>query len=295
MNQSDDKTLDMTIVRSPQTRQKLFFLGVGQAALSVARNAQGRFNMCGTTRDANKITLLTNANISPIFLKTELTETDKYSLTRSMEGANLLVSFPPDGISDRELALLSSTCRSIIYISSTGVYGGHMGLVDESTPVDYGIGALRLGAEGTWRKIGAVVLRCAGIYGPDSGLHLRLKKGTYRMPGNGSNYTSRIHIEDLARIVLAAFEKPLPKGATYVVGDLKPARQYEVISWLCELMQLPMPAGASLNELSVSLRGNRQVSSSKILKDLNLTLNFPTYKEGYIQCLQDFQETGFRD
>jgi nucleoside-diphosphate-sugar epimerase len=111
--------------------------------------------------------------------------------------------------------------------------------------------------------------------------------GSYAIPGNGDNYVSRIHLKDLARIILACFQKPLPPRSVYVVGDLQPATHKEVALWLCEQLKLPLPASAPLDTVSPTLRNNRQISSKKILRDLAITLEFPTYREGYADCLQE--------
>ena len=71
----------------------------------------------------------------------------------------------------------------------------------------------------------------------------------------------------------------------YVVGDLKPTSHLEVVSWLCNQLSLPLPASSPLSEVNPSLRGNRQICSAKVLADLDVKLKYPTYVEGFTQCL----------
>ena len=53
---------------------------------------------------------------------------------------------------------------------------------------------------GPWSSL---ILRPAAIYGPDRGVHVSLAQGRHRMLGDGSNYISRIHVDDLAAITAA--------------------------------------------------------------------------------------------
>lgn len=266
---------------------RLVMLGVGQVALQVAAQAS-QYDLLGTTRNKDKANNLRLANIKPLLIEPEFPLSQQNELTDYLGGAKVLVTFPPDGESDLVFSRLCGECAGIIYISSTSVYGNHTGYVDESTPVDWQSerSKLRLEAEQIWLNKGAIVLRAPGLYGPNSGLHKRLGNGSYRLPIENNNYISRIHLQDLAKIILAVFTKPLESGSVYLVGDLEPATQLEVVNWLCQKMNLPLPPAQASEKVPVTLTSNRRVNAKKILGDLNLDLEFPTYKEGYMQCLQ---------
>ena len=184
-----------------KTNPKLVLLGVGQVAMQVAKSTNA-YSIVGTTRDQNKIALLNKLNIAPFFLTESFTDSDQNKLDSMSDNANILISFPPDGHSDKLFSSLCSRSNKIIYISSTSVYGNYHGFVDETTPVDHlnDRAQLRLEAEQYWLKQKAIVLRAPGLYGPDSGLHLRLKNGSYRLPPKNDNYISRIHLQDLAKL-----------------------------------------------------------------------------------------------
>jgi hypothetical protein len=269
-------------------KQKLFFFGVGNTALWVANQAGDRFAMFGTTRKAEKVAELEKAGIEAILLEQDISSDDADKLRAILSCAHVLISYPPDQASDRRFGELVDGAKSLIYISSTGVYGRRAGVVDETTPVDSEDESLqgRLAQERFWAERRAVVLRAPGLYCPTSGLHVRLAQGSYRLPGDGSNFTSRIHLKDLGRLILAAFKRPLPEGSTFLVGDLKPACQMEVVTWLCATMNLPMPESVPLSDAPKSLKTNRRVNPAKILSELNFTLEFPTYKEGFTHCLE---------
>jgi nucleoside-diphosphate-sugar epimerase len=161
--------------------------------------------------------------------------------------------------------------------------------VDESTPVDPSEprAALRLAAERVYLQQGATVLRAAGIYGSGRGLHRRLLTGDFRMPGDGFNVVSRVHVGDLARVVLALFAAPKGEhqGQVFVVGDDAPVPQIEVIRWLCRRLALPLPPSASIDEVAPTLRHDRSVDNTRVKRSLSLALEFPSYREGFEACL----------
>jgi nucleoside-diphosphate-sugar epimerase len=203
-------------------------------------------------------------------------------------GADVLVSFPPDGETDAIVAPACAAAHRVIYISSTGVYGKKTGRIDDTTAADPSDERMRprLEAESIWKEHGAIVLRAPGIYGPKSGLHLRLAEGSYKMPAGGANLISRIHVNDLASIVLAIFERSKLSDTTYLVGDENPCTLAEVVEWLCKRMELPMPESVPPEDAHATMRGNRAVDASRITKELGLTLKYPSFREGYAQCLE---------
>lgn len=263
--------------------EHLFLLGTGQVGKAVIAQARDGRRITASTRNPNRIFELADLKIEPFIMPLPSAE-----LVQSLaHGADVLVSFPPDGKTDAILAPACSKARRIIYISTTGVYGKTSGRIDESTPADQVDERMRprLEAESIWKEQDAIVLRVPGIYGPASGMHKRLKDGSYKMPGDGSNCVSRIHVEDLAMIILTMFERASLEESTYLVGDENPCSLMEVVSWLCNEMNIPMPESVSLDEVNPTLRGNRKIDGSRILKELGIALKYPTYKEGYRHCL----------
>jgi nucleoside-diphosphate-sugar epimerase len=264
--------------------QQLLLLGTGQVAKAVIAEVAGTRRITATTRNPDRLFELAALAVDPLVMPQPFEEIIEPFAT----GSDVLISFPPDGQTDAILAPACSGARRLIYISTTGVYGKRAGTIDDTTAVDQEDerAQVRLKSEEIWRAHGAVVLRAPGIYGPASGLHLRLLRGNYKLPDTGSNMISRIHVCDLARIIAATFERNQMSANTYVLGDLQPCSQLEIVSWLCQALNLPLPESAPLNEVSPTLRGNRQVDSSRILTELDLTLRYPTYKDGYLQCLE---------
>ena len=193
---------------------------------------------------------------------------------------HVIIAFPPDGETDQRVAPASARARAITYVSSTGVYGDRTGAIDDRTALpDLASDRARriLEAEAAYRAHGGTVLRCPGIYGRDRGLHMRILRGEHRIPGDGSRTLSRIHVEDLASLLLAASEK---RGETYVVGDLNPAPHIEVVRFVCEQHGLPLPPAVPWESVHESLRADRAVDPTRALRELGVTLRYPTYREG---------------
>jgi uncharacterized protein YbjT (DUF2867 family) len=260
----------------------LLLLGVGQVAQAAAVACRGTRRVIGTTRQPEHLFDLFHEEIEPVVMPWPSADV----IAPLAKGADVLVSFPPDGSTDAILAPACLEARALVYISSTAVYGNREGTIGDTTPAEQTDDKAmpRLEAEKIWRSIGANVLRAPGIYGPKLGLHKRLSDGTFRLPGDGSGVSSRIHVDDLVAFILASFSSG-KQGETYVVGDIKPASHYAVAEFLCREMGLPMPPSADINEVHHTLRYNRNVDASRALRELHVNLKYPTYKEGYSACL----------
>lgn len=193
---------------------------------------------------------------------------------------HVVVAFPPDGATDARLRGAFSHAASIAYVSTIGVYGEYRGVVDDRTrlpDVPTERGHRVLSAESDWRSAGATVLRSPGIYGPDRGLHMRVVRGEHKIPGDGTRYLSRIHVDDLAALCLAASGK---RGETYVVGDALPAPHGQVVAWIAEQYQVPLPPYVPLESVHETLRADRRVDATRALRELGVSLTYPTWREG---------------
>jgi nucleoside-diphosphate-sugar epimerase len=201
------------------------------------------------------------------------------------ERAHAIVTFPPDGRTDAELAPLLAKARAVSYLSTTGVYEDTEGRIDDATPLPLVPApkyAAVLAAEAAYRSVRGAVLRSPGIYGPGRGIHVRLARGEFRLSGDGSRYGSRIHVEDLAELLLASAKTP---GETFVVGDLEPCQQREMVAWLCQQLGVPFPPSAPLSEVHETLRRNRRVDSTVALERLGVTLKYPNYRASFARDL----------
>jgi nucleoside-diphosphate-sugar epimerase len=191
-----------------------------------------------------------------------------------------IVCFPPDGSTDETLAPLLARAKAVSYISTTGVYGDTEGILDDTTPLPATPTPSQervLRAEAAYRKVGGTMLRAPGIYGRDRGLHVRVVSGKHRLPGDGSGFGSRIHVDDLAELLIAS---EAVHGDTFVVGDLEPAPQRDVVRWICNEYGCPFPPSVPPEEVHETLRRNRRVDPSRALRVFNVTLRYPSFREG---------------
>jgi len=265
----------------------LVILGCGFTGLEVARRARSRGSrVIATTRSPDKMPGLVELGIEARLVS--MLDADLVGNVLPA-GADVLVALPPDGTTDAEIAPALRSARHVVYISTTGVFGAARGHVDESTPVDPSEprARVRLEAEGAYLAAGATILRAAGIYGPGRGLHRRLLAGDFRVPDDGSNVVSRIHVADLASLVLAAMAAPLDRvrGEVFVVADDAPVPQIEVIRWLCARLDLPLPAALPIREVAPTLRHDRAVDNTRIKRALSSSLAYPSYREGFEACI----------
>lgn len=170
----------------------------------------------------------------------------------------------------------------VIYLSTTGVYGPQH-RIDEHTQPQPVTPRERYRVEAEQSVLSScelpLILRPAAIYGPGRGVHTSLLQGKYRLTGDGSNYISRIHVDDLAAHVLAALHQPQVTGA-WPVADEHPCTQREMASFCADLLGLPLPPSAPPDANSETLRANRRVDGSAIRHRLGISLRYPSYREG---------------
>jgi nucleoside-diphosphate-sugar epimerase len=196
-------------------------------------------------------------------------------------GVRVLYSIPPDEGERDRLAILRGIAARVVYISATSVYGGQH-VVDENTPP-----APR--TEREWNRLRAeeailvgpwspLVLRPAAIYGPGRGVHVSLMQGRFRITGDGSNYVSRIHVDDLAALCEAGLLSD--QCGAWPVADQEPATQRDIVEFCCGYLGLPLPRSAGPHEQHETLRSNRRVDGRAICTRLGIRLKYPSYRGG---------------
>ena len=257
--------------------ERLLILGCGYAGAAIARLGRERgLTVVANVRSDARAAALRGEGFE-VLQRAALDETVAGYVSPS---THVVIAFPPDGSTDTCVAAGLADAVRVTYLSSTGVYGDHRGVVDDTTPVPAPTpsdrGAKILAAEQVYRGAGATVLRCPALYGPERGLHARVLRGEHRIPGDGTRFLSRIHVEDLAQLVLAS----LPRGVTMVVGDLEPAPHGDVVRFVSEAYGVPMPPFVPLESVHESLRADRRVDASRALRASGITLRYPSYKDG---------------
>jgi len=268
--------------------ERVLVLGCGYAGVAVARLARARgLEVVAHARSDARVAALRNEGFA-VLQQAVLDETVAAHVD---ERTHVVIAFPPDGATDAHIAPSLAGAAAVSYVSSTGVYGAHRGVVDDATPLPAASGdgttpsaprARIVAAEAVYRRVGGTVLRCPGLYGRDRGLHVRILRGEHRIPGDGTRSLSRIHVEDLAQLILALVPAAgAPRLAeTLVVGDLAPAPHIDVVRFVCETYGVPLPPFVPLESVHESLRADRRVDASRALDRAGITLRYPGYREG---------------
>lgn len=268
---------------------QVLILGCGFTGSRVARRLldQG-VNVIATTREVTHLADLTSAGAAVERLEVHEPETLPHALRGVAPGVIVLHSVPVVGAQDRRrdptpelLEALGNRPSRVVYLSTTGVYGKTLQIDENTPPASDAAGArLRLRAEGAvsagpWSSL---VLRPAAIYGPGRGVHESMRQGKFRLAGDGSNFISRIHVEDLASITTAALLSDLT--GVYPVADQEPCTSYEMAQFCAKLLDVPMPPPVTAEQVHHTRRANRRVDGRAILERLGLKLAYPTYRTG---------------
>jgi nucleoside-diphosphate-sugar epimerase len=272
---------------------KVVILGCGYAGKTLARRlvAKGDAVRATTTTDS-KIVTLRSLGTEAVVLDPK--RTDTYG--NALAGATAIVHLAPppehgsiDDEVDRIVRSIGPKLDAYVYGSTTGVFGNHEdNWVDESTPPRDPLdkGRLRLDYERALMKAGVPlrVVRIAGIYGPGRTLRDALRKESLIL-FEGGPATSRIHVEDLARLLEAMLEKKAPPLA--VACDELPAPTLDVARYTCELLGIQPPAPVALQDAkrvlspaAIEMRLGGRRCRSLVREKLIGALSYPTYREG---------------
>jgi nucleoside-diphosphate-sugar epimerase len=186
------------------------------------------------------------------------------------------------------LESLSAGTRRILYISSTGVYGQREGeWVDENSrcqPTREG-GKSCLEAEQLLQMHSlagrSIILRMGGLYGPGRiPRRADLEAGrAIAAPEHG--FLNLIHIDDAVTVALAAEQAPAP--GLFTVTDGHPVLRGDYFRELARLLGAPPPTFASPEPGSPRAEraaSDKRVSNRKMMEELDVTLRYPTYREG---------------
>ncbi|MDP2086183.1 MAG: SDR family oxidoreductase [Gemmobacter sp.] len=268
----------------------LLSLGHGYCAQALARVliAQG-WRVIGTTRDPDRARAMDAEGVEPLLWPVE-------SLAPTLAAAtHVLQSMAPGATGDPVLArhaaeLAEARPAWVGYLSTTGVYGDHLGgWVDEAAPLapTTARGQARVDAEAAWQALGLPlhIFRLAGIYGPGRGPFEKVRNGTARRIIKPGQVFSRIHVEDIAQVLAASIARPDP-GAVYNVCDDDPAPPEDVLAHAAELLGLPPPPAedwktADMTPMARSFYAeSKRVRNDRIKRDLGVRLLYPDYRSG---------------
>lgn len=230
---------------------------------------------------------------------------DEITLPKNI--THILISIPPtlsgDIVYDKFVNSLLKSDKLIWigYLSSTGVYGNHDGeWVNEYSDLlatdNYALN--RCLAENKWiesfqkYKLPIHIFRLAGIYGPQRSMLEYVMRNDARIINNPQTIFSRIHVDDVIQTLKLSMNN-IVAGSIYNVADDYPCNPREVIEEACRLLNIDVPMildieQANLSDFAKSLYNNRKrVDNSRIKRELEVKLQYPSYKLGLTSIAQE--------
>lgn len=277
--------------------KRILIVGCGDIAMRVARLLSSHYRLFGLLRNTERFAELRAAGITPL-----PGDLDNAPSLRRLTGlAHTVLHFAPPpntGESDTRtrnlLAVLSRSTlpESIVYISTSGVYGDCAG---ESVTETHTLNAQtsraqrRVDAENkirSWAKrtgVRAIILRVPGIYAADRLPLQRLRQGTPVIVAAEDSHTNHIHADDLARIVTAALRHAKPNRVYHTSDDsgLKMGDYFDSVADAFGLPHVPRisreQAQQTLPKTLLSfINESRRLTNTRMKRELKIMLLYPT-------------------
>jgi nucleoside-diphosphate-sugar epimerase len=273
----------------------LFSYGHGYSAAALSEQLlRAGWTITGTTRSVEKALTLRKTGMNA-----HVTPHDDISHD-IIDATHLLISAAPTGEGDPFLQNHSQDLEAakslkwVGYLSTTGVYGDHDGgWVDETSPLTPATerGKARVAAEAQWIKVceslglNLKIFRLAGIYGPGRGPFAKVRNATARRIIKPNQVFSRIHVDDIARVLMASINRPESSQIFNVCDDLA-APPEDVIGYAAERLGLPLPPAqdfetADMTPMARSFYAeSKKVKNDRIKSELGIELIYPDYMTG---------------
>lgn len=282
-------------------KPRLLILGCGDVGLRLLPLICDRFRVFAVTSQPSRCAELRAAGAVPIVADLD----QPASLARLASLANRIVHLAPphsEGVKDRRTRNLTAILpdhATVVYISTTGVYGDCGGaLVDETRSVQpqNARAKRRVDAEQTLRKWARrahgrlSILRVPGIYADDRLPLERLKQGTPALIAEDDVITNHIHADDLARIIVCALFRAAPCRVYHAVDDttMHMGEYFDAVADAFHLARPPrLPRPALQQVVSPMLLSfmseSRRLNNLRIKSELGVRLRFPQVKDALAQ------------
>ena len=283
----------------------LICFGFGYSAQHYVAEFGGRFTrIIGTTRSAERAATLAGRDFGGRSVEMLVFGGEAPSdalVAATGEADAVLVSAAPDQQGDPVLGALHDTLvaapglRSVVLLSTIGVYGDHGGAwVDETTAPapTHEYARERVAAEQAWQALGrqrqipVAILRLAGIYGPGQNALVNVRLGRARNVAKPGQVFNRIHVADIAQAIDATFAHGA--DGVFNVTDDAPTPPGDPIVFAAGLLGMAPPpeipfaeAAATMTPIAASFYAeNRRVRNERLKTTLGVTLRYPTLSRG---------------
>lgn len=282
--------------------KKILIVGYGDIGARAASLLSSRYRIFALTRSENALERSRRQGVTPISGDLDHPAT----LGRIAGLADAVLHFaPPQRHGQRDLrtrhllAALTKTKilpRSLIYISTTGVYGDCRGeRVNEArAPRPATPRAIRRAdAESSLRRWGerngvrVSILRVPGIYAPGRLPVERLEQRIPALRAEDDGYTNHIHADDLARIVAAALTHGRP-GRVYNAADDTPMKMADYFDLVADHYRIERPRRISWQEAQEEIspgmlsymNESRRIANDRLKRELGVRLRYPGVRQG---------------
>jgi len=293
---------------------RVLIIGCGYVGLPLgAELVRLGHEVCGVTRSVQNHPALKARSIQP-FIADIAQRPDLDKLPLPFDWVVNTVSSSQGGIEEykqvywqgtRHLLdwLAAAPPKKFVYTSSTSVYGQTDGSqVKESSPAEpvSETGQVLAATEqllldaAREKKFPAIILRVAGIYGPERGhLFLQYLRDEARMAGRGEGLLNMIHRDDVVNCIIAALKNG-HAGEVYNAVDDEPVPQIHFFRWLSETLGKNMPpfGGEPVPDGRKRAVTNKKVLNRKLKAELGLQFKYPTFRQGYTAEIQRLQDAG---
>ena len=273
--------------------RRLLIVGCGDIGMRLLPLLAGRFRVFALTSQAARLAPLRAAGAVPVLANLD----QPASLARLARLADYIVHLAPppaEGDKDprtRRLCAILPDGATVVYVSTTGVYGDCQGAsFDETRPVaPFNARARRrrdaetaLRAWARRRHGRLAILRVPGIYSSDRLPLERLQRGTPALATQDDVFTNHVHADDLARIIIQALFHLSPQRLYHAVddSDMKMGDYFDMVA---DAHGLPRPPRLPRAELAsrVSpmmlsfMSESRRLSNRRMKAELGVRLQWP--------------------
>jgi nucleoside-diphosphate-sugar epimerase len=186
--------------------------------------------------------------------------------------------------------------RTLIYISTSGVYGDCAGeRVTESRPLnpESSRARRRVDAENALRRFAqrthcrVNILRAPGIYAAERLPLERLHKGLPLLHAEEDSYTNHIHADDLAATLINALRYG-KANRVYNISDHSALKMGDWFDLLADAFALPRAPRVARDEAERALaplswsfmRESRRLDNTRMTQELKLQMRYPTVTDG---------------
>ncbi len=284
------KNNGLKILRKP----RLLVVGCGDVGLRLLPLLRDRFRVYALTSQPARMAELRAAGAIPLLAN--LDQPDSLQRLKGLADTVIHLAPPaPHGQTDRRtrnLAAILPRHGTVVYVSTTGVYGDCGGaMFDETRPLapTNARAIRRVDAERVLRRWARqasarlAILRVPGIYAADRLPLDRLRQGTPALLPDDDPFTNHIHADDLAKIIALAVFRAAPQRVYHTVddSDLKMGEYFDTVADAFGLSRPPrLPRAQLVEQVSPMLLSfmseSRRLKNDRMKRELGMRLRYPT-------------------